>query len=165
MDTDALERLSRLLQQLRGERSIADFARQIGKPTSTVHNWLKGKTTPDYESLELLSEIQGWSLDALLEYLRTGIGPIELESSEEDFGRGFAQGAVKRRDTGKPSPALPLIQPYVDCYCQLVDEFRAQSLPDEYRPTRDNLIQMAVAAANYSQSIGPYKYAALVKAG
>lgn len=47
----------RLIKQLRGERSLAEFATLLGAPKSLVQRWETGKSQPDDAYAERLSEI------------------------------------------------------------------------------------------------------------
>jgi hypothetical protein len=47
----------RLIKQLRGKRTLADFGALIGAPKNTVWRWEAGQAQPDDTYAELLSEL------------------------------------------------------------------------------------------------------------
>jgi len=76
MDNEARQRLSRVIQQLRGTRSQRRFARDLKVSYATIRSWEECESFPNQENLELIASAFGKSLEDFLVYLR-GERPTE----------------------------------------------------------------------------------------
>jgi hypothetical protein len=75
----------RLVKQLRGKRTLADFGALIGAPKNTVWRWEAGQAQPDATYAERLSELaerehflKNWTLAGSM----TLIGDLERTKAE-----------------------------------------------------------------------------------
>ena len=75
----------RLVKQLRGKRSLADFGALIGAPKNTVWRWEAGQAQPDSTYAERLSELaererflKNWTLAGSM----TLVGDLESAKAE-----------------------------------------------------------------------------------
>ena len=80
----------RLVKQLRGKRTLAEFGALIGAPKNTVWRWEAGEAQPDATYAERLSELaerehflKDWKLEECITTTRTPIDPNGHEPSEE----------------------------------------------------------------------------------
>lgn len=67
-----VERLARLVAELRGSKSQRQFARELNVSQSSVRFWESNLAWPDTENLEKLAALRGWSLSNLQNYLIKG---------------------------------------------------------------------------------------------
>jgi transcriptional regulator with XRE-family HTH domain len=72
---DKFDRLIDLVQELRGESSQRQFARQIGVSEATVRFWESRLSWPGTENLQKLAVLKGWTLDGINTYLEKGESP------------------------------------------------------------------------------------------
>jgi transcriptional regulator with XRE-family HTH domain len=84
MNRQELSRLKELLQNLRGERSIREFASANGFSNSAWRVWEAMGSIPNSESLKKIARLKGWTLEQLVAYLRTG-DETSLPYSIEDL--------------------------------------------------------------------------------
>lgn len=70
MTDDVRSRLTNILKQAQGDRSIRKFAKDLGMSHVTVGEWISGTAFPERESLEKIAATLGLSLDDLLADLR-----------------------------------------------------------------------------------------------
>jgi transcriptional regulator with XRE-family HTH domain len=63
------DRLGLLLQELRGDLSQRQFAKEMGVTHSTVQSWEAKLSWPGTQNLKKLADLRGWSLDQLQSYL------------------------------------------------------------------------------------------------
>jgi len=71
------ERLTALIQELRGSCSQRRFCQQLGVSKSCVSFWESGLAWPEAENLEKLAALKGWSLTDLQTYLVKGELPSQ----------------------------------------------------------------------------------------
>lgn len=67
-----VERLAKLVKELRSSQSQHRFAKKLGVSRSSVTFWESGQAWPDMENLEKLAALKGWSLSELQVYLING---------------------------------------------------------------------------------------------
>ncbi len=65
----SFDRLELLLQELRGDLSQRQFAKELGVTHSTVQSWEAKLSWPGTPNLKKLASLKGWSLDQLQAYL------------------------------------------------------------------------------------------------
>ena len=65
-------RLKELLQEIRGSQSIRGFSKEVGIGYAAWTAWEAQNATPNFENLELIAKIMGWSVIQLIAYLKTG---------------------------------------------------------------------------------------------
>ncbi|GAX46352.1 helix-turn-helix domain-containing protein [Tolypothrix sp. NIES-4075] len=70
-----VERLAKLVKELRGSQSQHQFAKKIGVSRSSITFWESGQAWPDTENIEKLAALKGWSLSELQMYLVQGDSP------------------------------------------------------------------------------------------
>lgn len=102
------------LKQIRGERSQAEFAEQLGFHKNTYADWEREKAEVSASALERLSGL-GVSADWVL----TGLGPMRLREPEVGIvdlakgfepGRGFPPSQPARLDPEKLRFALEVVE-------------------------------------------------------
>ena len=86
----------RLIKQLRGKRSLADFGALLGAPRNTVWRWEAGNAVPDATYSAILSQLaerehflKDWKLVGSMTLLG------DLESAEAEIAELF-RGSVER---------------------------------------------------------------------
>ena len=88
----------RLIKQLRGKRTLAEFGTLLGAPRNTVRRWEIGKSRPDDTKAERLSELaerehflRDWNLAGSM----TLLGDLESAKAEiaELFRRSLGRTA------------------------------------------------------------------------
>jgi len=67
------DRLVSLLQELRGDLSQRQFAKDMGVTHSTVQSWEAKMSWPGTQNLKKLASLKGWSLDQIQSYLEGGL--------------------------------------------------------------------------------------------
>ncbi len=72
-----VERLSTLVQELRGSLTQVQFARQLDVDRSTISLWESAHSYPDPVNLSKLARLKGWNLEQLETYLLEGELPSE----------------------------------------------------------------------------------------
>lgn len=83
MDVIERGRFSALLKRLRGDRSMRSYCADVGIHYAAWRQWEAGESVPGYENLEKVAALEGWSLNQLLAYIRTGDkdeSPLDLEA-------------------------------------------------------------------------------------
>lgn len=79
--TTKAERLTTLLQELRGSLSQGQFAKKLGVSRPAVSMWESCQSWPDAENLQKLALLKGWSLEEIQAYLADGqlpsVDPVE----------------------------------------------------------------------------------------
>ena len=85
----------RLIRQLRGKRSLADFGALIGAPKNTIWRWEAGHAQPDVSYAELLSKLaerehflKDWKLAGSMNLIG------DLESAKAEIAKLF-RGSVR----------------------------------------------------------------------
>ena len=78
MEYDSQQRLSRLIKQLRGDRSQRSFAKTLGVSYAAVRSWEEAETMPAIKSLQKIATYSRQSVESLLQYLKHG--EVEDES-------------------------------------------------------------------------------------
>lgn len=159
MTKEALQRFAALIRQLRGNRSLNGFGNEIGVSATAIQDWEKAGTVPSTPNLQKVAELLGWRLDQLMGYLETGEEPEEISPSPPPQQRVDPQAA-------RSSQARSVAQRYYDVYLALVEMFAQTEMDPDYRPSPDHLVTMTCAAVSHqsSQSLGPFRYAGVVKA-
>lgn len=61
--------LATLLKELRSERSLREFADEIGATHVSLRSWESGKGEPRMRVLRKIAALKGWTLDELMVYL------------------------------------------------------------------------------------------------
>jgi len=69
MDMASRERFAEAVRTLRGNRDREEFARLCGVSRPTIIGWEACKVSPKRESLQVIAEMRGESLDEFLSYL------------------------------------------------------------------------------------------------
>ena len=69
--------LAILLKELRGERSLREFADTIGATHVSLSSWESGKGEPRMRVLSKIAALKGWTLDELMVYLEGEPRPKE----------------------------------------------------------------------------------------
>ena len=69
MNLSSRQKLSKLLLDMRGDKSRRGFAREIGVTATAIIGWEKTDSVPDREHLTKIASLAGYSLDELLRYL------------------------------------------------------------------------------------------------
>lgn len=72
------ERLTTLIQELRGSLSQGQFARKLGVSRPAVSMWESCQSWPEAENLQKLALLKGWNLEEIQAYLADG----QLPSSD-----------------------------------------------------------------------------------
>lgn len=70
--TTKAERLTTLIQELRGALSQGQFAKKLGVSRPAVSMWESCQSWPDAENLQKLALLKGWSLEEIQAYLADG---------------------------------------------------------------------------------------------
>lgn len=70
MDEGARRRLAEILKNVQGDRSVRQFALDLGVALGTVQNWLQGAGLPSLENLEKIAVAAGISVEELFAELR-----------------------------------------------------------------------------------------------
>ncbi len=70
-----VERLAKLVKELRSSQSQHQFAKKLGVSRSSITFWESGQAWPEIENLEKLAALKGWSLSDLQMYLVKGDSP------------------------------------------------------------------------------------------
>ncbi len=70
MDQEARQRLSNILIEMRGPRSIQGYAKDIGISFAALRAWEQCLSVPSLENLELLASLRNQSLFDLLAEIR-----------------------------------------------------------------------------------------------
>ena len=70
VDITAEERLSRLIKNLRGEKSQRQFAKVLGVSYAAIRSWEECESMPGLNSLEKIAIYSNQSLEELLNYLK-----------------------------------------------------------------------------------------------
>lgn len=83
--SDQFGRLIEIVQRAKGDRSQAEFAREIGVSPATVQKWLAGNGYPSSENMEKIARVAGLSLDALHAYLKGEARQQNAERSPEEI--------------------------------------------------------------------------------
>ncbi len=76
--TEFNQRLAALLIELRGNRSLREFAHQLGVSHNDVSRWESGKGEPRLRVLGNIAALRGWTLDELKTYLEGELPKREL---------------------------------------------------------------------------------------
>ena len=76
-----LDRLVLLLEELRGNLSQRQFAKELGVTHSTVQAWEAKLSWPGTQNLKKLASLRGCTLDQLQTYLEEGL--VEVPAVEE----------------------------------------------------------------------------------
>lgn len=69
--------LAILLKEVRGERSLREFAELIGATHVSLRAWESGKGEPRMRVLGKIAQMKGWTLDQMESYLEGGQMPSE----------------------------------------------------------------------------------------
>lgn len=69
MDEEAKKRFASTVKDLRGDRDREEFSKVVGVSRPTIIGWENCKVVPKRESLELIAQMRGESLDEFLSYL------------------------------------------------------------------------------------------------
>ncbi|MFB2980049.1 helix-turn-helix transcriptional regulator [Microseira sp. BLCC-F43] len=69
MDEEAKKRFAEAVKALRGNRDREEFAKIVGVSRPTIIGWENCKVVPKRESLEIVAEMRGESLDEFLSFL------------------------------------------------------------------------------------------------
>ncbi|MFB2970418.1 helix-turn-helix transcriptional regulator [Aerosakkonema sp. BLCC-F183] len=69
MDEEARKRFAEAVKVLRGDRDREEFSKIVGVSRPTIIGWETCKNTPKRESLELIAQMRGETLDEFLSYL------------------------------------------------------------------------------------------------
>lgn len=79
------QRLSETVARLRGDRSMRQFAKDVGVSFPAARSWEEGESFPNLDNLEKIAKLDGKTLEEFLEYLRGDewIAP-ELINKAED---------------------------------------------------------------------------------
>lgn len=80
--TTPKQRLTYLVKELRGEKSLRHFGKQLGVSYQTVALWEQERTWPDDEHLRRLAELKGWTPEQLQVYLE---GNPESDKSTKSY--------------------------------------------------------------------------------
>ena len=70
-----VERLAKLVKELRSSQSQHQFAKKLGVSRSSITFWESGQAWPEVENLEKLAALKGWNLSDLQMYLVNGDSP------------------------------------------------------------------------------------------
>lgn len=69
MDEEAKKRFAEAVKELRGNRDREEFSKVVGVSRPTIIGWENCKVVPKRESLELIANMRGESLDEFLSFL------------------------------------------------------------------------------------------------
>ncbi|MBD2437393.1 helix-turn-helix transcriptional regulator [Nostoc sp. FACHB-110] len=69
MDAAAKGRLTTLISDLQGQRSLRNFARDLGVSLKTVQNWLEGDNLPSTRNLQKIAIAANMNVEQLYAYL------------------------------------------------------------------------------------------------
>ena len=86
MNKEQRQRLSELIREIRGERSLRELARELEVSAVSVNSWEKGDSVPGIESLDAIAHAKGWTIYKLLAYLR---GDNLSPSTDEIFAQAM----------------------------------------------------------------------------
>jgi predicted transcriptional regulator len=92
----------RLVKQLRGKRSLADFAAMIGASKKSVRRWEVGQAQPDATYAERLSDLavrENFLKDWKLVGSMTLVG--DLESAKAEISELFRKSGERSEDSAK----------------------------------------------------------------
>ncbi len=64
------ERLSQVVKDLKGRKSLRKLARELKVSAVTIYSWENKDTIPSLESLEKIADLKGWTIYQLLAFLR-----------------------------------------------------------------------------------------------
>ncbi|WP_414755604.1 helix-turn-helix domain-containing protein [Anabaena sp. CCY 9910] len=70
MDDGAKKRLAEMLVEVQGDRSVRQFAMDLGVALGTVQNWLQGAGFPSARNLEKIATASGTTIEELFAKLR-----------------------------------------------------------------------------------------------
>lgn len=70
MDEQQLLRWSKLIREVRGDKSLRKISRELKVSPVAVSSWEHGDSIPTVESLEKVARLKGWDIYQLLRYLR-----------------------------------------------------------------------------------------------
>lgn len=82
MDDEARKRLARILTKVQGDRSVRQFAFDLGVALGTMQNWLQGSGLPSAKNLEKIATAAGMTVEELFDELngkRTVFEPKRAE--------------------------------------------------------------------------------------
>lgn len=86
LDINSKERLAKIIEDLIGNRTQAQFAAVLGLAQSTLNNYLKKKiTTPQIDHLEAIANYAGMLPEELIAHLYGRSLEIEKMSTEQLF--------------------------------------------------------------------------------
>ncbi|MCC5618831.1 helix-turn-helix domain-containing protein [Nostoc sp. CHAB 5836] len=88
MDDEARERLAKIANKAKGERSQSQFAMDLGVSLGAVQNWLKGQGMPSAKNLEKIAMAAGMSLEELFSEISGG-------ESEEVYSPKVAEDVLQ----------------------------------------------------------------------
>lgn len=66
------ERLSLLLKELRGDKSVRAFCLAVGIHRAAWQTWEAGESVPMTGNLQKIAALKGWTIEELISYLNTG---------------------------------------------------------------------------------------------
>lgn len=69
MDEEAKKRFAEAVKALRGNRDREEFSKIVGVSRPTIIGWENCKVVPKRESLELIAQMRGESLDEFLSFI------------------------------------------------------------------------------------------------
>lgn len=70
MDSAAKKRLAQILIRVQGDRSMRQFAMDLGVSLGTVQNWLQGSGFPSADNLGKIATAAGMSIEELFNEVR-----------------------------------------------------------------------------------------------
>lgn len=91
MDDESKRRLARILARARGDRSVRQFALDLGVALGTAQNWLQGSTFPSSRNLEKIAIATGMKIEELFKELRGE----NVDTSEPKVAENVLQIALR----------------------------------------------------------------------